>query len=134
MRRFVVSAFVLVLLAAPGARADFVVAPGQTVHPPAATATGVGAGSPGATPAPDPALPPQPRFKVAQGFGDRVPLSFAVRQIVPRAVRVSYGPGTNPDALVDWKGGQGWNWVLYRAVHPLGLRLVLGRMTVEIRK
>jgi hypothetical protein len=75
-----------------------------------------------------------PRFKLAYGFGKRIPLSFAVRQIVPPAVKVTYGPGADPDALVDWRGGQGWNRVLLDAVRPLGLRLVMTHMAVEIRK
>ena len=121
------------------ARADFVVSGQATAHTPA-------------TDAPQPAqsnqkadeavsidtapshTPIRPRFMVAQGFGDAVPLRFAVRQIVPKSVRIVYGPGTSPDALVTWKGGQGWNWVLFHAVRPLGLRLVLTPMAVEIRK
>ena len=121
------------------ARADFVVSGQAAAHTPA-------------TDAPQPAqsnqkadeavsndtapshTPIRPRFMVAQGFGDAVPLRFAVRQIVPKSVRIVYGPGTSPDALVTWKGGQGWNWVLFHAVRPLGLRLVLTPMAVEIRK
>jgi hypothetical protein len=53
---------------------------------------------------------------------------------VPPAVKVTYGPGADPDALVDWRGGQGWNRVLFDAVKPLGLRLVMTHMAVEIRK
>jgi hypothetical protein len=56
------------------------------------------------------------------------------RQIVPRAVKVTYGPGADPEAAVDWKGGQGWNRVLFNAVRPLSLRLVMTHMAVEIRK
>ena len=75
-----------------------------------------------------------PRFEMAYGFGDRIPLSFAVRQIVPPAVKVTYGPGADPNALVDWKGGQTWNRVMLTAVKPLGLRLVFTYASVEIRK
>ena len=78
--------------------------------------------------------PASTRFKLAFGFGHRIPLSFAVRQIVPPAVKVTYGPGADPNAPVDWKGGQAWNRVLSEAVKPLGLRLVISRMGVEIRK
>ena len=60
--------------------------------------------------------------------------AFAVRQIVPATVKVTYGPGADPNALVDWKGGQTWNRVLLAAVKPLGLRLVLTHTAVEIRK
>lgn len=108
---------------APAARADFVIAglpPPQTptTPPPAAAAT----------------LPATLRFWTAYGFGDQVPLSFAVKQIVPKAVKVSYGPGADPASLVDWRGGRPWNRVLLAAVKPLGLRLVTTYMAVEIRK
>ncbi len=78
--------------------------------------------------------PTPPRFKMAYGFGDQIPLSFAVRQIVPPTVKVTCGPGADPNVLVDWKGGQTWNRVLLAAVKPLGLRLVLTHAAVEIRK
>ena len=58
------------------------------------------------------------------GFGDQVPLSFACRQIVPQGIRVAFGPGASPDALVDWKGGDPWPLVLARAIRPLGLHMV----------
>ena len=78
--------------------------------------------------------PASTRFKLAYGFGNRIPLSFAVHQIVPPTVKVTYGSGADPNVLVDWKGGQGWNRVLLDAVKPLGLRLVMTHMAVEIRK
>jgi hypothetical protein len=129
------------LLFAPCARADFVVA-GQLPAAPSGfpSAKGApGAGSPdvsgqGSTVSTETPHPAGPQFMAAQGFGDQVPLRFAVRQIVPKAVKVTYGAGADPDAVVDWKGGQGWNWVLFRAVKPLGLRLVMTHMAVEIRK
>jgi len=77
---------------------------------------------------------PSFHWKVANGFGNQVPLGFACRQIVPPAVHVTYGPGASPDMLVSWKGGNTWNRVLYDAVAPLGLRLVMTHMAVEIRK
>ncbi len=75
-----------------------------------------------------------PRFKVARGFGDAVPMSFAVRQIVPAAVRVHYGAGIDPDALVSWKGDRPWNQALAAAVRPLHLRIVTGTDTVLITR
>ena len=74
------------------------------------------------------------RSKLASGLGNQIPLSLVVRQIVPTAVKVTYGPGADPNAPVDWKGGQAWNRVLSEAVKPLALRLVVSRMAVEIRK
>ena len=76
----------------------------------------------------------QPRFKVARGFGEAVPMSFAVRQIVPAAVRVHYGPGIDPDILVSWKGNRPWNQALAAAVRPLHLRIVTGTQTVLITR
>jgi hypothetical protein len=133
MRQYVMSVLILVPLGAPAARADFVVPASPSTAP---ALTKVAPDAPVAAPseAASPAASMEPRFKIAQGFGDHVPLSFAVRQIVPRAVRVTYGPGADPDALVDWKGGEGWNRVLFHAVHPLGLRLVMTYMAVQIRK
>jgi hypothetical protein len=71
---------------------------------------------------------------MAYGFGDQVQLGFVCRQVVPAAVKVTYGPGADPHVLVDWKGGDTWNHVLRDAVQPLGLRLVMTHMAVEIRK
>jgi hypothetical protein len=78
--------------------------------------------------------PDKPRFKMAYGFGKSVPLAFACRQIVPSAVRITYGPGADQAVLVDWKGGDTWNHVLRDAVQPLGLHLVMTTMAVEIRR
>lgn len=78
--------------------------------------------------------PSKPRFKMAYGFGKGVPLAFACRQIVPNAVKITYGPGADKAAQVDWKGGDTWNRVLRDAVHPLGLHLVMTTMAVEIRR
>ncbi|MBN9563409.1 MAG: hypothetical protein J0H14_22190 [Alphaproteobacteria bacterium] len=63
-----------------------------------------------------------------------MPLAFACRQIVPNAVKITYGPGADRAALVNWKGGDTWNHVLRDAVQPLGLHLVMTTMEVEIRR
>jgi len=107
------------------ARADFVI----TSMPPAPVPPPIVQTNPD-----DSADTASTRFKLAYGFGEAIPLSFAVRQIVPPAVKVTYGPGADPNALVDWKGVRAWNRVLLEAVKPLGLRLVMTHMAVEIRK
>jgi hypothetical protein len=127
------SILILVPLGAPTARADFVV-PSFPSTAPALPSMVPDAPVAAPSEAASPAASMESRFKAAQGFGNHVPLSFAVRQIVPRSVKVTYGPGADPDALVDWKGGEGWNRVLFRAVHPLGLRLVMTYMAVQILK
>lgn len=82
------------------------------------------------------AEPPRPpsRFKVAQGFGNDVPISFAARQIVPRPVSIRFGKGVDPTAMVSWRGGAPWNQVLAAAVRPLGLQIITGATTVLISR
>jgi hypothetical protein len=130
----------VLLLFAHAAKADFVVTGPESLaarQPQAREVAPSGASLPGATgsaePVPDQARPDKPRFKMAYGFGNEVRLSFACKQIVPPAVRVTFGPGADPQALVDWKGGDTWSHVLRNAVQPLGLHLVMTWMAVEIR-
>jgi hypothetical protein len=121
------SKLILALLAATAptaaAHADFVI-----TSPPAPPEPSLVSRAPAA------AKPAAPRLRFAYGFGKRIPLSFAVRQIVPSTINVTYGPGADPDARVDWAGGQAWNRALLGAVKPLGLRLVITDTKVEIRK
>jgi hypothetical protein len=72
---------------------------------------------------------PQPALS---GFGDRVPLSFAVRQIVPAHFQVAYADAVNKDAPVDWKGGEPWRVTLADAVRPLGLVIIVSGSKVRI--
>jgi hypothetical protein len=74
------------------------------------------------------------RWKMAYGFGNNIPLAFACQQIVPPAVKVTYGPGVNPAIPVTWRGGDTWNHVLRDTVKPLGLRLQMTFMAVTIVK
>jgi hypothetical protein len=62
-----------------------------------------------------------PAEPALSGFGDQVPLSFAVRQIVPPHFQVAYADAVQQDAPVDWKGGEPWRATLADAVRPLGL-------------
>jgi hypothetical protein len=110
---------------APMAHADFVVQP-SSEQTPTVLAGANGAG------APKTAVLPTAHFAVAQGFGDQVPLAFAIRQIVPSTIKVQFGKSVDQTALVDWKGGQQWNVVLWSAIHPLGLHLVLKEGAVWI--
>jgi hypothetical protein len=112
----------------PAARADFVIMSTS----PAANPPLVSEAPPKTRVSANHAEPPH--FKMAYGFGNQVPLSFAVRQIVPATIFVTYGRGADPNALVDWKGGQAWNRALLDAVKPFGLRLVVSNKAVVIRK
>ncbi len=73
-----------------------------------------------------------PVIPVAHGFGDDVPLAFAVRQIVPPKVKVTFGPEVDQAVLVNWKGGRPWTAALQAAVRPLGLRVAVRWMAVSI--
>lgn len=73
-------------------------------------------------------------FKLAQGFGNDVPLSFAMRQIVPASVIIRLGKGVDSAAAVSGRGGMPWNQVLAAAVRPLGFHIVTGTTTVLIAR
>lgn len=80
-----------------------------------------------------PLEPERPRIAKAAGFGNSVPLSFAVRQIVPHGIKVVYGKGVDSAAPVSWQGGAAWDAVLRDAVAPLGLHVHLHNETVLIK-
>ena len=71
---------------------------------------------------------------IAHGFGNEVPLAFATRQIVPGRVRVTFGPGVDQAALVDWRGGRPWVETLQSAVRPLGFRVAVRGTFVSINR
>lgn len=71
-------------------------------------------------------------FAGARGFGRQVPLTFAIRQIVPSKVKVVLTADVNLDDLVDWDGGRAWVEVLRAAVRPLNLRVTVTPMTVTV--
>lgn len=72
--------------------------------------------------------------QLAVGFGNQIPLSFAVRQIVPSRLKVKFGEGVASNALVDWRGGRQWPAVLRDAVRPLGLRVAVHEKSVSIAR
>ena len=76
---------------------------------------------------------PHPREPVIVGFGDQVPLSFAVRQIVPASYQVSFAESVDKAVPVDWKGGKPWRAALSDAVRPLGLTVSVAGAAVTIQ-
>jgi hypothetical protein len=56
-----------------------------------------------------------------EGFGNGIPLNFAVEQIVPERFNISYGPDVKVDTLVSWKGGDEWKVVLTDLLSEKGL-------------
>ena len=138
----IITGLLAAIILVPAARADFAIVgtpqseakpspPATTEAPEAPSSQDNDSNNDNATPARHHA---PPRLATAHWFGEQIPLSFAVKQIVPLSVKVTYGPGTNPAALVDWKGGAAWDRVLLAAVRPLGLHLVMMGRAVEIRK
>jgi hypothetical protein len=90
-------------------------------------------------PAPHPKLkrrPPKTHVSASgpalSGFGDQVPLTFAVRQIVPSNFQVAYADTVQKDAPVNWKGGEPWRATLADAVRPLGLVVTVSGPKVTI--
>jgi hypothetical protein len=91
------------------------------------------------TPAPHPKpkrRPPKPHVSTPEpalsGFGNQVPLTFAVRQIVPTNFQVAYADTVQKDAPVNWKGGEPWRATLAEAVRPLGLIVIVNGPKVTI--
>lgn len=132
MHRIRHAVMALGLLASAPARAEFKLSFNHPAHMDGPTSTD--AGTAGAAASPDGAAvqPSPPRFGVARGFGNDIPLEFAVRQIVPATTRVSYGPGVDIQAIVNWKGGRPWPAVLLAAVLPLGMKLRATSRSVAI--
>ncbi|MGE4350875.1 MAG: TcpQ domain-containing protein [Bdellovibrionales bacterium] len=87
-----------------------------------------GKAAPALTPLPStpaaPAIPtplPAPATNIVQGFADRVPLSVALRQILPEEVGFSVAQNVDMGTFVSWKGGAPWQEVLADALSPLDL-------------
>ena len=125
--RFAVPAALLLNISP--ARASFII---KTL--PNATGPDPTNSSPSGSPAPLGATNQPVHWKMAMGFGRNIPLAFACRQIVPAAVRVTFGTGVDPNLQVSWKGGDTWNHVLRDTVNPLGLHLEMSHMAVAIEK
>ena len=84
-------------------------------------------------PRPHPKLRPPAPEAALTGFGDQVPLRFAVRQIVPARFQVAFGEAVDRDAPVDWKGSRPWRPTLSDALRPLGLTVSVVGLTVTIQ-
>lgn len=71
-------------------------------------------------------------FRRVDGFGQHVSLEFAVRQIVPPHVKVTFAPDVDISRQVNWAGGDTWNRVLASTVAPLGYAIDVGHNSVRI--
>lgn len=120
------------LLTSPLHPIDFQLMQGAQLQSPAPVAPMASGPAGDASPDEPPPPPPRPRYSIARGFGNDVPLSFAAKQIVPPSFRVVYRTGVDPDARVTWTGGKPWNQALGAALRPLGLHMVLNGRTLTI--
>ncbi len=129
-------ALTLLLATVASAHAEFVMLTPEGEQPKAELPAVVE--TPATKAAPKTAKPARARTKtaraIARGFGRTVPLSFAVRQIVPPSIQVRYGKPEDADEFVDWQGGKAWKLVLQEAVRPLGLEVTLRGSTAFISK
>jgi hypothetical protein len=101
----------------------------------------VSSSDPGSNDAAAPAIRPHklqapvvraPQDPHLEGFGHQIPLTFAVRQIVPIHFHVAFTGAVQKDAAVDWKGGDSWRETLAKAVRPLGLVITVSGAKVTI--
>ncbi|MFA6279410.1 MAG: TcpQ domain-containing protein [Bdellovibrionales bacterium] len=70
----------------------------------------------------DGSAPPQGEA-VVKGFADRVPLSVALRQILPPEIGFSVAQDVSLGTLVSWRGGAPWRQVLTDMLLPAGLTI-----------
>lgn len=61
------------------------------------------------------------RVEPLAGFGNNVPLSFAIKQIVPPNYGVFFGENVDQSQKISWTGGGTWNQILDRTVSVEGL-------------
>ncbi len=71
-------------------------------------------------------------YPLATGYGNEIPLTFALRQIVPHGVLVVVRQGVRPSTIVSWHGGVPWDIALRRALAPAGLRAMITPVEVQI--
>lgn len=68
------------------------------------------------------------------GFGTDIPLSLAVKQIVPDGYKVQIAPGVDSSVPVSWKEGGGWKQAITSAAKGAGYTAVVGADTVRITR
>lgn len=65
--------------------------------------------------------PPSASRDVVLGFADKVPLSVALRQVLPSDYGFSVSQDVSMGTLVSWRGGSAWRDVLNAMLQPVGL-------------
>lgn len=74
----------------------------------------------------------QPRYSIARGYGNKVPLDFAARQIVPSPIKLIFGRNVDHGTAVSWIGGRPWDQVLASMLRQNGLWMRVSQGSVTI--
>lgn len=73
-------------------------------------------------------------FPLIAGFGNDIPLAFALRQIVPAGVLIVTAPSIDTHhIIVSWRGGVPWNTALETSLAAAGLSATITPVIVKIR-
>lgn len=89
--------------------------------------------APAAAPVVAPAAAPAGE-PVVQGFGTKVPLVIALRQVLPTGYTFAHGDGVDLSKSVNWQGGKPWRAVLTDMLASVGLSASVTGETVFIQK
>ncbi len=68
-----------------------------------------------------PSAPSLAMDPVVEGFGDKVPLTIAIQQILPQGYGYTLGDGVDAGQLVSWRGGRPWSVVMQDMLGSSGL-------------
>lgn len=71
---------------------------------------------------------------VVEGFADQVPLTVALRQVLPRGMVYSIAEDVDLQTRVSWQGGQPWRDVLISALQAVGLRATFASNMVRVER
>ncbi|MCL2468739.1 MAG: toxin co-regulated pilus biosynthesis Q family protein [Alphaproteobacteria bacterium] len=70
---------------------------------------------------PETVMPSGAATDIVQGFGDNVPLSIALRQVLPQDVGFSVAQDVSLGTPVSWRGGAPWRQIMGDMLTPAGL-------------
>lgn len=79
-----------------------------------------------------PSAPSMAMEPVVEGFGDKVPLTVAIQQILPQGYGYTLGDGVDAGQLVSWRGGRPWSAVLQDMLGQAGLSYAVNGRSVAI--
>ncbi len=88
----------------------------------------------GSAAVPAPALAASARTGMVEGFASDVPLTVALRQVLPRGVMYTIADDVDTSTSVSWNGGRDWQTVLNDMLGKAGLRAAYSQNTVLIEK